>query len=172
MRCPQADNLLVHEEGRILLADFGATAKLERIEFSAPLGASGPSAASLASIAESPDTSVHSGSAFGSEGSTPLVHAPALCAGLGFRGRVGVNPGYCCPAHEAIQMMTLGSDACEPFYHAFCLPCPQMHAKPCIIQNCAVLVQSPRNGVASSLHIRNFKRLCCLRPVRVKLSRA
>lgn len=72
---PQADNLLIHEEGRILLADFGATAKLERVEVAAPLGTS-RSTASLAAIAESPDISVQSTSsptASGSEGSTPLV---------------------------------------------------------------------------------------------------
>ncbi len=65
--------MLIHEEGRILLADFGATAKLERIEFSQPLGSSGRSNPSLAAIAESPDTSVHSSTASGSEGPTPLV---------------------------------------------------------------------------------------------------
>jgi serine/threonine protein kinase len=42
----QADNLLVDESGRVLLADFGATAQLERQEYHAGLVAPRPGGAS------------------------------------------------------------------------------------------------------------------------------
>lgn len=70
-RClSQADNLLLHDDGRVLLADFGATAQLERSEFlpeGMGLAPSNGSGGSLASISEL-DGSTHS-----SEGMTPAV---------------------------------------------------------------------------------------------------
>ena len=68
--CLQADNLLLHDDGRVLLADFGATAQLERSEYlpeSVGLACSNGSGGSLASISEQ-DSSTHS-----AEGLTPTV---------------------------------------------------------------------------------------------------
>ena len=68
--CLQADNLLLHDDGRVLLADFGATAQLERSEYlpeSVGLARSNGSGGSLASISEQ-DSSTHS-----AEGLTPTV---------------------------------------------------------------------------------------------------
>lgn len=76
--CLQADNLLLHDDGRVLLADFGATAQLERSEFVpecvglARSDRSNGSGGSLASISEQ-DSSTHS-----AEGLTPAVQPPLL----------------------------------------------------------------------------------------------
>jgi hypothetical protein len=94
----QLDNLLVHEDGRVLLADFGATANLERIEVSSPSPRSNASLPSLGAIAGQ-DPSTDSGSAYNpsEDLSTPSV-------------RCAVQETLACP-----QDISLGSNTSESY---------------------------------------------------------
>ncbi len=58
MSLAQAENLLVSEEGHVLLADFGATAKLEHARYSLPSTPLSDSSNSL-STASDGEASVH-----------------------------------------------------------------------------------------------------------------
>ena len=52
----QAENLLVAEDGRVMLADFGATAKLEHARYSLPSIHLSDSSSSLSAVSDSDGT--------------------------------------------------------------------------------------------------------------------
>ena len=68
----QAENLLVAEDGRVLLADFGATAKLEHARYSLAAPPHSDSSNSLSNISDS-DTSVNPSAPSSDGGSTPSL---------------------------------------------------------------------------------------------------
>ena len=59
-RAVQTDNLLVDESGRVLLADFGATAQLERQDYAPELVMPRPGGSSPSASDSDRDSSVHS----------------------------------------------------------------------------------------------------------------
>lgn len=61
-RAVQADNLLVDDSGRVLLADFGATAQLERQEYAPELVTPRPGGSSPSASHSGRDSSMHSSS--------------------------------------------------------------------------------------------------------------
>ena len=68
----QAENLLVAEDGRVLLADFGATARLEHARYSLPAPPHSDSSNSLSNISDS-DASVNPSAPSSDGGSTPSL---------------------------------------------------------------------------------------------------
>ncbi|CAK0783086.1 hypothetical protein CVIRNUC_006281 [Coccomyxa viridis] len=68
----KAENLLVAEDGRVLLADFGATARLEHARYSLPAPPHSDSSNSLSNISDS-DASVNPSAPSSDGGSTPSL---------------------------------------------------------------------------------------------------
>ena len=73
----QAENLLVAEDGRVLLADFGATAKLEHAHYSLPMPPHSDSSNSLSNISDS-DASVNPSGPSSDGGSAPSLRMEVM----------------------------------------------------------------------------------------------
>ena len=85
----QAENLLVAEDGRVMLADFGATAKLEHARYSLPSFHLSDSSSSL-SAASDGDGAVHS------PGPSPDIRVEVGTSNTGLECHLGYpHPTYC-----------------------------------------------------------------------------